>query len=144
MKPSNSPTQGQPQPKKKIRLKSGLWATFFPTANNFSWVGIVFFCRKQTARNVTQPNSPQSPLCLSSWTPRSDAFGASIAPSEVRGLRFRVLPASSNPGEVAVASGTGESCVRAEATYFIKPRHMIRGGDVGGFCGVFGLSLIHI
>ena len=38
-KPTNSPTQGQPNPRKKY-VKSGIWATFLPTTNYFSWVGI--------------------------------------------------------------------------------------------------------
>ena len=40
MKPTNSPTQGQPNPR-KIRLKVA-FGPLFPTANNFSWVGIDF------------------------------------------------------------------------------------------------------
>ena len=38
MKPSNSPTQGQPNPTKKW-LKVG-FGPLFPIANSFSWVGI--------------------------------------------------------------------------------------------------------
>ena len=41
MKPTNSPTQGPTQPK-KIRLNSSIWATFFPTADEFRWVWIDF------------------------------------------------------------------------------------------------------
>ena len=41
MKPTNSPTQGHPNPRKS-RLKVA-FASLFPAANNFSWVGIVFF-----------------------------------------------------------------------------------------------------
>ena len=42
MKPTNSPTQGQPNPRKIInRLKVAIGAPF-PTARNFSWVGICF------------------------------------------------------------------------------------------------------
>ena len=41
MKPTNSPTQGQPNPRKS-GLKSGNWATFFPPQIIFAWVGIGF------------------------------------------------------------------------------------------------------
>ena len=52
MKPTNSSTQRQPNPR-KIRLKVGIWATFlFPTANNFSWVGIDFMWET----NYKKPN----------------------------------------------------------------------------------------
>ena len=40
MKPTSSSTQGQPTPR-KIRLKVA-FGPLFPTANNFSWVGICF------------------------------------------------------------------------------------------------------
>ena len=40
MKPTNSPTQGQPNPRKS-RLKVAI-GPLFPTANNFSWVGAGF------------------------------------------------------------------------------------------------------
>ena len=58
MKPTNSPTQ----PKKSCcRLKIA-FGPLFPTANIFSWVKIGFtYGRKQTTRNRTQPNSPQTP-----------------------------------------------------------------------------------
>ena len=39
-KPTNSPTQGQPNPR-KVRLKVA-FGPLFPTATNFSWVGIGF------------------------------------------------------------------------------------------------------
>ena len=41
MKPTNSPTQGQPNPR-KIRRKVA-FGPLYPTARIFSWVGIVFF-----------------------------------------------------------------------------------------------------
>ena len=48
-----------PQPKanptREILVKVA-FGPLFPTANNFSWVGIGL-CRKQTTRNPTQPNS---------------------------------------------------------------------------------------
>ena len=48
MKPTNSPTQGQPNPR-KIRFKVAL-GPLFPTANDFSWAGIGFIketdCKK--------------------------------------------------------------------------------------------------
>ena len=37
IKPTNTPTQGQPNPR-KIRLKVAFWAPLFSTANDFSWV----------------------------------------------------------------------------------------------------------
>ena len=58
MKPTNSPIQGQPNPRKKwLKVTFG---PLFPTANNFSWVGTDFY-RKQTTRNPTETNSPQTP-----------------------------------------------------------------------------------
>ena len=40
MKPTNSPTQGQPNPRKNsLKVAFG---PLFPTANIFSWVGIGF------------------------------------------------------------------------------------------------------
>ena len=64
MKATNSPTQGQPNPRTS-RLKVA-FGPLFPTANNFSWVGIDLH-RKQTTRtrNPTQPNSPQARVLLS-------------------------------------------------------------------------------
>ena len=41
MKATNSPTKDQPN-SRKIRLKSGVWATFFPQQFFFPWVGIGF------------------------------------------------------------------------------------------------------
>ena len=41
MKPTNSPTQDQPNPTKIRFIKVAFWP-LFPTANNFSWVGIDF------------------------------------------------------------------------------------------------------
>ena len=47
MKPTNSPTQGQPNLRKN-RLKVAI-GSLFSTANILSWVGIGFY-RKQTTR----------------------------------------------------------------------------------------------
>ena len=58
MKPTNSPTQRQPNPR-NIWLKVA-FGPRFPTTNNFSWVG-VGLCRKQTTKNPTQSNSPRTP-----------------------------------------------------------------------------------
>ena len=58
MKPTNSPTQGQPNPR-KIRLKVGIWAIFSPHQIVFRGLRSVSY-RKQTATNLTQPNSPQT------------------------------------------------------------------------------------
>ena len=62
MKPTNSPTQGQPNPT-KIRLKVA-FGPLFPTEMTFRGLGLVLY-RKQTSRNllVTQSNSPQPPQC---------------------------------------------------------------------------------
>ena len=56
MKPTNSPTQGQPNPRKN-RLKSGSWATF--SQSKYFYVGWDWFCKywKQTTRNLTQANA---------------------------------------------------------------------------------------
>ena len=68
MKPTNSPTRGQPNPRKN-RLKRGILGHFFPQSNNIPWVGIDFIYRKQTTRNPTKPHSPPTPYdvlsCLS-------------------------------------------------------------------------------
>ena len=75
MKPTNSPTQGQPNPRKN-RLKVAFGATFFPQQIIFRGLGLVL-CRKQTARNLTQSNSPQTPYyfevyrCKLSWNTRT-------------------------------------------------------------------------
>ena len=62
MKPSNSPTQGQPNPR-KIGFKVAFWATFFPQRIVFRGLGLVLY-RKQTTRNLTRPNYPQNTLLL--------------------------------------------------------------------------------
>ena len=63
MKPTNSPTQGQPSPRKN-RLKSGIWGHFFPHCKYFfSGSGLILY-RKQATRNPTQPNS----LVINHWT----------------------------------------------------------------------------
>ena len=60
MKPINSPTQGQPNPR-KITLKVAVGPLFFTHSNQFfSGLGLVLD-RKQASRNPTQPNSPQTP-----------------------------------------------------------------------------------
>ena len=58
MKPTNSPTQGQPNPR-KIGLKVAFGPLFFPQQIVLRGLGIVLY-RKQTTRNPTQPNSLQS------------------------------------------------------------------------------------
>ena len=57
MTPTNSPTQGQPNPR-KIRLKVA-FGPLFPTANIFSWVGVGFM--QETDYKKTNPMSPQTP-----------------------------------------------------------------------------------
>ena len=51
MKPTNSPTQGQPNPRKN-RFKVAI-GPLFPIANNFSWVGIGFI--KETDNKKPNP-----------------------------------------------------------------------------------------
>ena len=58
MKPTNPPTQGQLNPR-KLGLKWHL-DHFFPHQIFFRGLGLVVY-RKQTTRNLTQPNSPQTP-----------------------------------------------------------------------------------
>ena len=60
MKPTNSPTQGEPNPR-NVRLKV-VFGPLFPTANIFSWVGIGFKWEKD-CQNLTQPNYPRTPYC---------------------------------------------------------------------------------
>ena len=62
MKPTNSPTQGQPNPS-KIRFKVA-FEPLFPTANIFLRGLRFIFCRKLTTRNQTQPNSPPNTLMV--------------------------------------------------------------------------------
>ena len=52
-KPTNSPTQGEPNPR-EIRLKATFWAAFFPLQITFRGLGLIL-CRKQNTRNPTQP-----------------------------------------------------------------------------------------
>ena len=60
MKPTNPPTQGQPNPW-KIRLKVA-FGPLFPTAKIiFRGLGLVLY-RKQTTRILTQPDSAPTPL----------------------------------------------------------------------------------
>ena len=59
MKPTNSPTQGQRNPRKN-RLKGGNWATFFPTANNFcaGWDWLYIGNRlRETQHNQISPQT---------------------------------------------------------------------------------------
>ena len=60
MKPTNSPTQGQPNPRNN-RLKVAIGPLFFQAASSFSWVGIGLYW-KQTTRN------PRHPTELSAFT----------------------------------------------------------------------------
>ena len=58
VKPTNSPTQDQPDPRKN-RLKVAFWTTFFPQQIIFRGLGLVLY-RKQTTRNLTQPISQET------------------------------------------------------------------------------------
>ena len=60
MKPTNPPTQGQLNPR-KIRVNSGIWATFFPAANIFLMGWNWFYIGNRTTKNSTRPNYPQTP-----------------------------------------------------------------------------------
>ena len=72
MKPTDSPTQGQPNPT-KIRLKVAFGPLFFfsPHRQYFfvrlGWDGIDVYNRKRTARNPTQPNLSANTLCPDRW-----------------------------------------------------------------------------
>ena len=50
----------RPTQPKKNQVKSGIWATFSPQQMIFRGLGLDLY-RKQTTRNLTQPNSPQTP-----------------------------------------------------------------------------------
>ena len=54
-----SETDELPNPR-KISFKSGIWATFSRSKYFVRGLGMVLY-RKQTTRNLTQPNSPQTP-----------------------------------------------------------------------------------
>ena len=58
MKPTNSPTQGQPNPEKNHNRLKVAFGRLFVTAFLFRGLGLILY-RKQTTRNPTQPNSPQ-------------------------------------------------------------------------------------
>ena len=49
------------QPKKKLRLKSGIRATFFLQANVFSWAGIDFILGNRPHETQPDQNPPQTP-----------------------------------------------------------------------------------
>ena len=64
MKPTNSPTQGQPNPSEKLPQKWHL-GHFFPQQIFFRGLGLILY-RKQITRNLTQSNSPQTTYYLGS------------------------------------------------------------------------------
>ena len=64
-KPSNSPTQGQPT-KEKLGEKWHM-GHFFPQQIVFRGLGLALY-RKQTTRNLTQPNSPRTPYYATGTT----------------------------------------------------------------------------
>ena len=66
MKPTNSPTQGQPKPTKN-RFESGILGHFFPQQMVFHGLGLVL-CRKQTTRNLAQPKFSPNTLLTRSWS----------------------------------------------------------------------------
>ena len=97
MKPTNSPTQGQPNPR-KIRLKVAL-GPLFPTANYISWVGIDFiqetgykkpnpinFSRKNPNQPTNQPTNQSfdRPSCLKIRTLRWTSTTSSLSFRAVR------------------------------------------------------------
>ena len=53
------PTPRPTQPKEKIGVKSGIWATFSQSKIVFRGLGLVL-CREQTTRSLTQLISPQT------------------------------------------------------------------------------------
>ena len=58
MESTNSPILGQPNPR-KIR-RNVAFGPLFPTANNFSWIGIGFI-QEVDYKKLTQSNSSQTP-----------------------------------------------------------------------------------
>ena len=62
MKPTNSPIQGQPNPRKN-RLKVA-FGPLFPTANNFSWVGIGFIQETDYKKPNPTKFSAKHPIIL--------------------------------------------------------------------------------
>ena len=60
MKPTQLPNPRPTQPQKN-QVKSGILGHFFPQQIFFRGLGLVLY-RKQTTRNPTQPNSPQTPI----------------------------------------------------------------------------------
>ena len=62
MKPTNFPTQGQPNPR-KIRLKVA-FRPLFPTANTFSWVGICFIWETDCKKPNPTKFSANTPIIL--------------------------------------------------------------------------------
>ena len=76
LKPTNSPTQSQPNPIKKLSVKSSIWITFFQQQNIFSWVGWDWFsignqdCKKPNPIKVLRKhpiNSKSSQLGTTVW-----------------------------------------------------------------------------
>ena len=65
VKPTNAPTQGQPNPR-KIRLKVAFWATF--SHSKYFFVGRDWFYighrLQDTQPHPTEPNSPQTPCYI--------------------------------------------------------------------------------
>ena len=62
VKPTNSPTQDQPDPRKN-RLKVAFSTTFFPQQIIFRGLGLVLY-RKQTTRNLTNQILGKHPVVL--------------------------------------------------------------------------------
>ena len=59
MKPTNSRSEGQPNPR-NIRLNLTIGPLFPPQQIVFRGLGLVLYC-KQATRNLTQPDSRQTP-----------------------------------------------------------------------------------
>ena len=65
MKPTDSPTKGQPNTrKKKLKVAFGPLSS---TANIFSWVGICFYVGNRPQESLTQPDPPQTSYLRTEW-----------------------------------------------------------------------------
>ena len=82
MKTTNSPTQGQPNPRKS-RLKVAFGPPL-PTANNFSWVGIDFM-QETNHKNL---NPTQSFFCANTLEKGSRPTAGLDVPQKV-GFQYR-------------------------------------------------------
>ena len=109
MKPTNSPTQGQPNPI-KIMLKVAL-EPLFPTVNILRGLGFYIGNRLQTTRNLTQPKFSAKTLIhiVVRFPPATcqAGYGGGVRPQQILGSFF-----SSPLAPVPHRSETSPSFVR--------------------------------